>query len=334
MSPHDRLDTDPHRRAQRALAERHAGILETTESAWLDSHLAGCDECRAVAQSLAETTRATGGGRGHLPSRLISRWATESQTMPDVVRGYAIRHLRDCEQCREAFRIVGQPLPIEVASAARERVVIAARPGLVRRWFRDSRAGYWVAGAGLAAAAALVVVFVSMQRTSGMATNTPPDVQPPSVRDSTIAPTPTPQGPGPSTQQRETVPALALAGGDDDDVRGTDMLSLDQATVRGGGAAPDSSRVFTVSSHARALRLAHPEAALLAGSESDSVAIAITMPSGMKLTCAARIGDLRIDRPLVLRIPKGIEPGRYRYEYQFSTHGEPPLRGEIRVELR
>jgi len=139
MSPHDRLDTDPHRRAQRALAERHAGILETTESAWLDSHLAGCDECRAVAQSLAETTRATGGGRGHLPSRLISRWATESQTMPDVVRGYAIRHLRDCEQCREAFRIVGQPLPIEVASAARERVVIAARPGLVRRWFRRRR---------------------------------------------------------------------------------------------------------------------------------------------------------------------------------------------------
>src|SRR5262249_23481334 len=148
----------------------------------------------------------------------------------------------------------------------------------------------------------------------------------------TAAPSGSPRGAPQGTQATE--PLLALAGGGDDPgLSGLAEFPLDQSTVRG-AEAPESTRGFTVARTPPAIRLSHPEAALLAEGDVRPVNITVTTPSGLRLECWARIGDLRQDRPLVLRFPQGTEVGVYRYVYVFGGRdAEAPIRGELRLAL-
>src|SRR5262249_1448636 len=138
-------------------AERHAGLLDEQEHTWLVAHLSACDDCRAIGEDLAARSEFDAATSGHLPSRLISRWDTESPGLPEVVRDLVLAHLRTCELWRRGVELGGPALPAETREAAHPAPAVMPKPAWRAR-LAYSRTRFWLAAGGLAAAAAALLI--------------------------------------------------------------------------------------------------------------------------------------------------------------------------------
>lgn len=323
-------ELDPHARAERLLAERHAGMLDAGAGAWLDEHLSGCAHCRALAAELEERAHEADDGGAHLPVGLVSRWPTESQRLPALVREHAVEHLRSCDACRREFELCGHALPEGVLREARVPVAEPERRGLFG-WLFGTAAGRWVSGGALAgAAAALLFALRVLQPNVQMAQHTPPP---------TPVPAPPRETPGDTTRSAPpppvvAEPSLALAGGGDAGLDDLPELALGEVTVRGGEAETTSTAPHVLPKGATALRLLHPQEVMLIEDPATRVAVEITSPSGRTLRTNTEARSLRTTRPLLLRMPQGLEAGAYGYVYRYRDGGrDVSIRGELRVRF-
>ncbi len=344
MTPLESFPANPHVRAQRALAQRAAWLLDDSEATWLATHLEGCESCRRAEANLNERAEDLAQSSGHLPSRLVAGWERESARLPEIVMSHVRAHLRSCEQCRAEFALLGHNLPTGVAAPAPS--FTPTQQGFWV-WLRSKGTGFWLLGGGFATAAAALALYLApiLRGPAGsVASNAPPTgVSSPTPHTDSIggripggtrSGTPPDSGRGlvQSGARPPSEPSLALAGGGDSEA--FDMVSLDTPTLRGAG---DSSTTLqrTVSKGTRRLGLRHPVAALIAAEDDDRVTIEITTPSGLVLRHVVNAQSFRADRPLVLQLPKGIEAGTYRYTYSYGDGTRTrPVRGEMTLRFR
>lgn len=176
------------------LPEFSMGLLDEQDAEEMESHVADCDSCQEAAATMRERVLAD---FGHLPSSLLTAWATRSGQLEGLQRELTRRHLSSCDSCRQLLMDFGHEpvLPRIEALEANDRVMALlppaesqrehARPPVPiqshSRW-RDLFRGGFV-GAGLAAAAAALVFAINpFSRGTGGDTPAPspiPSVQAP-----------------------------------------------------------------------------------------------------------------------------------------------------------
>ena len=348
MSP--RIDpADPHRRARHALVDRHAGMLEESEQVWFDEHLANCDACRAMAELMVSERDTIVTAGEHLPASLMARWTKEYPRLPELIRESADRHVQECSECRRGLELLGHTIVVPATAPvvrARATAPVSFLDRIMSAIPRLAPAG------GLATAVLAVVLMVNptaRQFVFGGGDAVPGRVTP-GGNDPAMPPVasdPVPQETPPSTTGGTTgapvrPPAavatepqlLAWSGSPAPATGGYAALTLDDPRMRGAGTA-DTLPAQTVVAGTRTLQLKHPEAVFLRAVGDFRVNITIVTPSGVTLTHRTTGEALRPDRPLRLDLPAGVEPGTYRYRYEFAPEAhEPPLQGEIRIVVR
>ncbi len=326
---------DPHRRAKRALVGLYGGLLDDAGDAWLTGHLAACDACRVMAEQMATESAARIDDGRHLPASLMGRWRTEYPRLQGPVRAFVNAHIESCAECRRGLEILGHA--VEVPAIA-PRPVVRARSAF---WGLLSTAkGRWVSAGGLVGATAMLVLMLNIvtrtgpEHVMGVARNEPvPGHASPTGRPATDI---GPAGADPIAPRLTPDPAALVAWSDAEfpGSRAYAEISLDRTVTRGVGGA-DSVNVYRVKAGIRTLKILHPEAAFLVEGDSVRVRITLRTPSGMTLRRTLRVRELKRDRPLRLHLPDGVETGVYQFAYEFDpARHEPPIRGEVRVEVR
>jgi anti-sigma factor RsiW len=91
-----------------------SGTLSKDERLRLEAHLPECAQCRALLED-ARTLQALGSRESeqlldHIQAQHLERFANDPQSLAPELAGWIQGHLASCEVCRDASRILGQPM--------------------------------------------------------------------------------------------------------------------------------------------------------------------------------------------------------------------------------
>ena len=101
-----------------------SGLLEEHEAARVSTHLAGCAECRALADAF--TTEAGGDGGEHVSASLVADWPRARAMLRGLERVLVRRHLERCAACRQDLEALGYEPALEVVPALEANVDLGA----------------------------------------------------------------------------------------------------------------------------------------------------------------------------------------------------------------
>ncbi|TMA25013.1 MAG: zf-HC2 domain-containing protein [Deltaproteobacteria bacterium] len=137
---------DTHLWVRRRLVARRAGLLEESEAARVDAHLAECVECSTIAESFAASPPGEAGA--HIAASLVAQWPQAQRRLRGLERALVRRHLERCADCRQDLEALGfesrlelvpewesavpaEPAPV-AASASATGAAAPARARIVR----------------------------------------------------------------------------------------------------------------------------------------------------------------------------------------------------------
>lgn len=109
----DRMD--PHDWVRRRLAAWRSGLLEEAEAARVDSHLADCADCRALADAFAAEPAGEAGT--HVAASLLADWPRAREALRGLERALVRRHLERCAECRQDLEVLGHEPRLDVVPA-------------------------------------------------------------------------------------------------------------------------------------------------------------------------------------------------------------------------
>lgn len=133
-----------------------AGLLDEAQDSEVARHLLDCAECSQLAESLAISPAGAGVDRAHIPAGVLARWPKALRELRGLERDLISAHLKTCEECRGALRVLGHaptmlaaepPSPTEVTRVKRAT---------------HGRGGQWLLGGWAALATAAAFVFATM----------------------------------------------------------------------------------------------------------------------------------------------------------------------------
>lgn len=109
---------------RRRLAAWRAGLLEEDEAARVSTHLAGCADCRALADAYA--SEGAGDGGAHVAASLLADWPSARTRLRGLERALVRRHLERCAACRQDLEAIGFEPALEWVPALEANVELGA----------------------------------------------------------------------------------------------------------------------------------------------------------------------------------------------------------------
>jgi predicted anti-sigma-YlaC factor YlaD len=105
---------DTHLWVRHRLPAWRAGVLDDAEAARVDQHLAGCADCRALAEAYATPPAGTAGT--HIPASVVAEWPRAQRTLRGLERALVRRHLERCSECQQDLQALGFEPRLEFAA--------------------------------------------------------------------------------------------------------------------------------------------------------------------------------------------------------------------------
>lgn len=97
----------PHQSPGELLVSYTLGLLDEENVTRLESHLAGCDECRRTLAALNSEASPAPADSIHLPPSVVANWEESIAQFRGVERAMVREHLAECAECRNVLEVLG-----------------------------------------------------------------------------------------------------------------------------------------------------------------------------------------------------------------------------------